>query len=115
MEIVRTNVSDKKVLFRLTHAQDCGKMQDLEGQVIPINDYALYLDGDAPETLDEKDNRKLVFVMEVNGEVYGTISKTFIDSVMDIILMFQDENDWAVLVKGNNSKSGRHFIYAEIV
>lgn len=115
MEVIKTNVSDKKAAFRLMHSQQTEKMQDLEGQTIAINDYVLFLDGEAPAGPDEQDKRKRIFALDVNGTVYGTISKTFIDSVMDIINVFEGDSDWAVAVKGNDSKSGRHFIYAEVV
>lgn len=114
MELIKTNVTDKKVLFRLMNSQQAKKVQDLEGQNFAINEWCVYLDGEAPAD-GEEDKRKRVFALDINGEVYGTISKTFIDSVLRIIEMFQGDDDWAVAVKGADTQKGRHFIYAEVI
>lgn len=115
MTIVKTNVTDKKRRFALTHAQNARKVQDLVGQTIAINDYVLYKDGAAPAE-GEPDNRKLVLSLELDGDVYGTISKTFIDSAMDIIEEFEGSDEpWAISIEASSSKNGRQFIYAVVV
>ena len=113
MEIIKTNVTDKKALYRLTHSQSARKVQDLVGQVIAVNDYVLYLDGDAPEA-GEEDKRKRVLALDINGEAYGTISKTLIDSLLDILDYF-DPADWQVEIRAGTSKNGRQFIYAVVM
>lgn len=114
MEVIKTNVTDKKQLFRLTHAQSARKVQDLEGQVVAVNEYVLYLDGEAPAE-GEEDKRKRVLALDLNGEAYGTISPTLIDSLVDILDAFEDESDWAVEIRSGVSKNGRKFIYAVVV
>lgn len=114
MEVLRTNVDNKKDLFRLTHAQSAQKVQDLVGQCVTVDKYVLYLDGDAPEE-GEEDSRKRVLALDLNGEAYGTISKTLIDSLLDILDVFEDDDDWAVEIKDGTSKNGRRFIYAVVV
>lgn len=113
MEIRKTNVVDKKALYRLTHSQQAAKMGDLEGQVFRLSEYCYYIETKTSGDGTEKEQE--VFATIVDGKVYGTISKTFIQSILDIIEMFENDDDWEVTVSGGDTKGGRHFIYAEVV
>ena len=116
MEIINTNIKDKKQLFRVTHAQRVEKMQDLVGQTIdPASGYCLYKETDTVDEETGEVKEKLVFSVIVGDRVYGTISKTFLSAISDILSIFDESDDWKITIGANPSRNGRQFIYAEIV
>ena len=54
-------------------------------------------------------------MIESEGEVFGTISKTFIREFVDIIAAFGDDPDLAIKVVSGTSRAGRKFVSCEIV
>lgn len=99
----------KRDAYRLAKAQDVNKMQTLAGATITPEKWVLFEDPD-PKTGEIK----TVLVIEANGEKFGTISKTFIDTFLDAAEEFgEDLGEIAII--GGTSKAGRDFITCEIV
>lgn len=110
MEIIEMSKNvDKKKGYQLTHAMQTRKVQDAVGSVLPVNAWVRYTDIDA--TTGEV---KEVVVIESEGEIFGTISKTFIREFTDILQAFGD-SDLAIKVVEGTSKAGRKFVSCEIV
>lgn len=111
MEIIEMSKNvDKKKAYQLTHAMQTRKVQDAVDSTLPINAWVRYNDIDA--TTGEA---KEVVVIESEGEVFGTISKTFIREFVDIIAAFGDDPDFAIKVVSGTSRAGRKFVSCEIV
>lgn len=111
MEIIETSKNvDKKKTYQLTHAMQTRKVQDAVDSVLTVNSWVRYTDVDA--TTGEA---KEVVVLESEGEVFGTISKTFIREFIDILQAFGDDPDLAIKVVEGTSKAGRKFVSCEIV
>jgi len=111
MEIIEMSKNvDKKKAYQLTHAMQTRKVQDAVDSVLPVNAWVRYTDIDA--TTGEA---KEVVVLESEGEIFGTISKTFIRKFTDILQAFGDDPDLAIKVVAGTSKAGRKFVSCEIV
>lgn len=111
MEIIEMSKNvDKKKAYQLTHALHTRKVKEAVDSVLPVNSWVRYTDIDT--TTGEA---KEVVVIESEGEIFGTISKTFIREFTDILQAFGDDDDLAIKVVAGTSKSGREFVSCEIV
>lgn len=111
MEIIEMSKNvDKKRAYQLTHAMQTSKVQDAVDSVLPVSAWVRYNDID--NTTGEV---KEVVVIESEGEIFGTISKTFIREFVDILQTFGEDDDLAIKVVQGTSKAGRKFVSCEIV
>lgn len=99
----------KKDVYRLTHSQSTRKMSDAVGSILKVDAWVLYTDIDGV-TNEEKE----VITIASEGEVFGTISKTFIREFCDIIDAFEDEPELSIRVVSGKTRAGRTFITCEI-
>ena len=94
--------------YALTMAPGSKKMQEQEGQIIEPVAWALY------EDTDEKSGevKEVLSIRTADGDVLGTISKTFKRDFFDMLTFFegQGEKVKAIKIIGGTSKSGRKFI-----
>lgn len=104
MEFIKTNidVTNKKQVYRLTKG-DSNKIEGIErGTVLPVEMYAVYVDGD-----------KKVLTFTSGEHKFGTISQTFIKSFLEIVDVMEDEV-FSVVITGGTSKGGRKYVNCEL-
>lgn len=101
--------NDKKALYKLTKNPETAKLSDQDGSRLEISAYCLYDDSTEPDT-----EKQILAVMTREGEVFGTNSKTAINTFLDIIEIFADvletEGFIPVRVVSSKSKNNRTFI-----
>ena len=111
MEIIKnSNGLDRKKAYQLMHAMSTRKMLDAVGSILEIDAWVLYADVDT-----KTGEAKEVLTIESEGEIFGTISKTFLRDFSDIVDAFGDEPELSIKVVDGMSKAGRQFITCEIV
>lgn len=102
------NELTKRDAYRLTRASSVKKMSEAAGSVLNPTVWVLY------EDLDNRSGElKTVLVIDANGEMFGTISGTFIREFCDACEAF-DNNPGAIKVIEGTTKSGRKFITCEL-
>lgn len=108
MEIKRVSRNlSKKELFKLTDG-DAYKMSDAAGMVIDIDCWCLYND------LNTKgEEQQILSVLDKEGHIYATISKTFIEKFLRMWDFFGEELI-EIVVKTGTSKAGREFVTCDI-
>ena len=98
----------KREAYRLTKAQSVKKMSEAAGSILNPTAWVLY------EDLDNKSGElKKVLVLEDNGEIFGTISGTFIREFCDAAETFENEVGPIKVIEGT-TKAGRQFITCEL-
>ena len=105
MNIIRSSEGlTNKDIFDFTIGGDTIKMQDAR-DIIEIDKYAIVTDDSVPE------EEKIVLVVRDSrtGDLYGTISQTFIKTFTSCLDLFGDDFK-AFSVKTGTSKGGREFI-----
>lgn len=95
-----------KEKYQATIGGDTIKMQDAR-DIVRFDKWVLLGEKDT-EKPDEEEKRILV-VFDTSGEVYGTVSDTFIRQFMDCVGLFGDDFT-AFSVETATAKSGRDFI-----
>jgi accessory colonization factor AcfC len=102
------NELSKRDAYRLTKAQSVKKMSEAAGSVLNPTAWVLY------EDLDNKSGEvKTVLTIEDNGEIFGTISGTFIREFCDAAETFENEVGPIKVIEGV-TRSGRKFITCEL-
>ena len=104
MTFIKTNIDEtsKKAVYRMT-CGDSLKVDGVEkGTSIPVDNFALYQEGE-----------KEVLTFTSGAHKYGTISRTFIKSFMEIVDIMEGE-PFSVIVTGGVSKAGRSFVNCEL-
>lgn len=102
------NELSKRDAYRLTKAQSVKKMSEAAGSVLNPSAWVLF------EDLNSKTGElQTVLVMEDSGEMFATVSKTFIKEFCDACEAF-DNNPGAIKVIEGTTKSGRKFITCEL-
>lgn len=110
MKIINQYPNDltKRDAYRLTKAQSVKKMSEASGSVLNPTAWVLY------EDLDNKSGElKTVLVIEDNGEMFGTISGTFIREFCDAAETFENEVGPIKVIEGV-TRAGRKFITCEL-
>ena len=108
MEIIKTNINDKKALYRLTHS-DSHKPANNVGTVLEVQSWAYVKD--VNKKSGEEQN---VLYLDTDSGVFGTISPTFVESFMDIVETF-GEDFHHLEITGGKSKNGRDFVSCSLV
>lgn len=112
MEVIKSYPEnlDKRELFRLMNSNETGKMSDAEGSVISPRAWVIFNDADA-KTGEVK---KVVVIDTKDGELFGTISNTFITEFEKIVDYFGGDPGDIKIISGE-SKAGRTYITCDIV
>lgn len=108
MEIIRTNIDDKKALYRMAH-QDSKKPAEHIGEVVEVLGWA-YVD----DVNKKSGEPQKVLYLDTDSGTFGTISPTFVEAFLDIVETFG--NDFRhIEVCGGVSKNGRNFVSCNLV
>ena len=113
MKILASNidVTDKKKVYKLTKGES-QRVQDLEtGVTMQVDSFALYEETKLDRNGEEKTQTVLSIVS--GGMKISTISKTFIDSFMEIVDLMEGE-PFAITITGGISKGGRQYVDCEM-
>lgn len=107
MEIIKTypEEMDKKTKYRLMKSPNSKKMSDADGKMLSINAWVMY----SSEDFSTGEVHDVLSIMTNEGEIYATISSTFIKEFKDIITVFGDEID-QIEVISRESRAGRKYI-----
>ncbi len=117
MEFIKTNIDtgDKKAVYRMTKGDSC-KIDGIEkGVTIPVEKYALYDEVKTRRKSDgsEEEYTQRVLTFTSGPQKFGTISTTFIKSFFEIVDIMQ-EDPFAIIITGGETKSGRHYVNCEL-
>ena len=99
----------KRTSYALMKSTNVNKLSSIAGSVITPEAWALFEDTD----LKTGELRK-VLTIKADGELFGTVSKTFIDAFEDIVNFFGGDCG-QIHVVGGTTKAGREFITCCIV
>lgn len=110
MEILRSYPEnmDRREEFKLTNSKEAQKLSTAAGSVLELEKWIIYMDVDAKTGEMQK-----VLTIEAAGEVFATVSKTFIDS-FEKAADFFNNNIGAIQVISGTSKAGREYIDCQI-
>lgn len=109
MNIIRTNIdtTNKKEVYRLTKS-DSQRVQDVEqGLSLPVDKWAVYTEKNS------KGEEQTVLAIVSGGMKVSTISKTFIDSFMEIVDLMEPD-PFSIIITGGTSKGGRQYVNCEL-
>lgn len=111
MEIIKMYPEDmdRRTSFKIMNSNETSKMSDAEGSVLDVKAWVIYND------TDEKTGeiKKVVSLMTDDGEIFGTISNTFIREFEKIADHFGNDVGSIKVISGT-SKAGRTFITCDI-
>lgn len=100
---------DNRSVYKLTNSQNAQKMSAAAGSVLTPDKWVIFED----EDIKTGEIRK-VLVIEAQGEIFATVSKTFLDNFEKAVNFF-DGNVGQIEVISGTSKGGRDFITCGIV
>lgn len=100
---------DKRASYKLMNSNETKKMSDADGSILEVVAWVIYSDTDN-KTGDEK---KVISLQTTDGEIFGTISETFIREFEKIAEHFGNDVGDIKVISGT-SKSGRTFITCDI-
>lgn len=99
----------KREIYKMTMDAGIKRMRDYVGSEMTPVKHLFYKD------VDSKGNEnEILSIMDENGEVFATNSKTFKDDFCKMLELFGDE-DFAITVISGVSKNDREFITCTIV
>ena len=107
MEVIRKYPEnmDARTQYKMMKSPEVKKMSDAVDSILEVKSWILYNDIDT-KTGDEKE---ILAVETLDGELFGTVSNTFKGEFFDIVQFFGDAVG-AIKIYGGKSKSGRDFI-----
>lgn len=100
---------DKRSIYKMVKSAEVQKMIDAAGSELAVVAYVIYDDVDA-KTGEVKE---VVTIMTADGELFGTISQTFIREFKDIIDAFDGDVGNIKVITGT-SKNNREYVTCSI-
>ncbi len=100
---------DKRTQYKLMNAQAAQKMSAAAGSVLTPENWIIYEDADVKTGEVRK-----VLVVEASGEIFATVSKTFIENFEKAVDFFGADLGQIEVIQGT-SKGGREYITCGIV
>lgn len=96
---------DGRSQYKLMKSPEVKKMSDAEDSILEVDAWILYSD------IDQKtgEERRVLVIKTVDGEMFGTISDTFKREFGDIVGFFGDDVGSIKVISGQ-SKAGRKYI-----
>ena len=96
---------DGRSQYKLMKSPEVKKMSDAEDSILEVDAWILYSD------IDQKtgEERRVLVIKTVDGEMFGTISDTFKREFSDIVGFFGDDVGSIKVISGQ-SKAGRKYI-----
>lgn len=112
MEVIRKYPEDMSTreAYKLMNSNETKKMSDAEGSVLNPKAWIMYED----VTAKTGEIKKVVSLITEDGEIFGTISESFINAFERIVDFFDGEVGEIKVVSGV-SKAGRTYITCDIV
>ena len=111
MEILKMHPEDmdRRTSYKIMNSNEACKMSDAEGSVLDVKAWVIYND------TDEKTGeiKKVVSLMTDDGEIFGTISGTFIRE-FEKIADHCGNHCGSIKVISGTSKAGRTYITCDI-
>ena len=101
MEVIKKfpETMDARTSYKMMKSPDVKKMIDAEDSILEVKSWVMF-----------KDMNYTVLTLEtVDGEMFGTISETFMKSFEEIVSFF-GEDVGAIRIIGGTSKAGRKYI-----
>lgn len=114
MEVLKCYPNDlnKKDKYRMMKSRAIQKMSAMDGNFIKPRAWILYNDTD----FSTGEMKKVLTVLDdATGEMYGTISNTFIQDFEDIVTIFGDDIDeGGITPMLQEGKNGRSYLVCEV-
>ena len=101
MEVIKKfpETMDARTQFKMMKSPEVKKMIDADGSILEVKSWVMF-----------KDTNYTVLTLEtVDGEMFGTISETFMKSFEEIVSFFGDDVGSLKVISGT-SKAGRQYI-----
>ena len=95
---------DKKTAYRMMKSPEVKKMVDAAGSILEIKSWMIFTDT----------NYSVLTVETVDGEMFGTISESFMKAFEEITTFFGDDVG-AIKVIARQSKAGRTYLTCDPV
>ena len=107
MEVIKNYPEnmDARSQYKMMKSPEVKKMSDAEDSILEVDAWILYSD------IDQKtgEERRVLVIKTVDGEMFGTISDTFKREFGDIVNFFGNDVG-AINVISGQSKAGRRYI-----
>ena len=103
------NISDRQA-YQMTH-DNIAKLSDNAGRTFDLVGYVHYLDVDKKSGED----REMMVIMTGDGDVMGTNSKTVIESLLEMLGVFDLPIEDVQIIKDVNKRTGRTFYKLSLV
>lgn len=106
--ITQSGEFTKGEIFNLTQGTNLDKVSDHIGEVLELDKWVIYED-------EDKDGKiqTVLALIEKNGLLSATISKTFIEQFKKLT-EFMDGEEYSIRVVGGTSKNNREYITCEV-
>ena len=95
---------DKKTAYRMMKSPEVKKMVDAAGSVLEVKSWLIFTDT----------NYSVLTIETVDGEMFGTISESFMKAFEEITTFFGDDVG-AIKVIARQSKAGRTYLTCDPV
>ena len=107
MQLVKLFPSDldARSAYKMMKSPEVKKMSEADGSVLEVKSWIQYIDTDS-KTGEQKE---VLTIATTDGEMFGTISVTFLREFLDIVNFFGDDVGMIRVVSGK-SKAGRNYI-----
>lgn len=101
MEVIKKfpETMDTRSQFRMMKSPEVKKMITAEDSILEVKSWLMFKDGDVT----------VLSLETTDGEMFGTISESFMKAFEEIVLFFGDDIG-AIKVVSGNSKAGRKYI-----
>lgn len=111
MEIIKQYPEDlgKRTCYKMMRSPEIKKMMDADGSILELTAWVLYSDTDE----NTGDMKEVLSVMTADGELFGTISATFIKDFKEIAEYFGADIGNIKVISGK-SKNGRTYITCSV-
>lgn len=112
MKIIKSKgINGAAEMYKLTKGEGVAKMKEANGQILELAAYILY-EEERPDAEGEIQSRPVCAIMTPNGERYGTNSGTFVRTFLDMLDVFEANNEevHAIRVLVKKSRAGREFV-----
>lgn len=95
---------DKKTAYRMMKSPEVKKMVDAAGSILEVKSWLIFTDT----------NYSVLTIETVDGEMFGTISESFMKAFEEITTFFGDDVG-AIKVIARQSKAGRTYLTCDPV
>lgn len=95
--------------YKMMKSPDVKKMSEATDSILEVSAWVMYED----EDFKTGEVKTILVVATVDGEMFGTVSQTFIREFEDIVKYFGD-NVGMIKVVGGKSKAGRNYITCSV-